>query len=276
MGDQIVYRNLTYTVASGRAEQLDVYVPRGIAPLGGWPVIVAIHGGGWRRLDKTDYGSRIASAFVPNGYAVVAPNYALSSHRNPSWPLSLEDVFSAIRWIKLRAGEFNLDQGRIVAMGESAAGNLANLVGTSGATAEMSQGVSASVAAVVGFSSPTDLVSLFEQSPAAGKTVAQFLGGPPSTVPANYAAASPVDQVGPADPPTLLIHGAKDHLVPPSQSTELADALTRAGVRNQVIIIPGAGHKLDFPVNMPKNLIFQILAFLNTTWNDKRSQSLTH
>ena len=64
---------------------------------------------------------------------------------------------------------------------------------------------SASVEAVVSFSSPTDLASLYAESPQAGKAVAQFLGGPPAAIPGNYAAASPVDQVSPNSAPTLLI-----------------------------------------------------------------------
>lgn len=275
--NQTVYRDITYTVAMGQPERLDVYVPKGIAPAGGWPVIVAIHGGGWRRFDKTEYGPRIASAFVPNGYVVVAPNYPLSARGNPTWPLNLEDIQSAVRWVKLNAGTFHIDAGRIAAMGESAGANLANLLGTSsGSAAGSGSAGSAAVDAVVSFSSPTDLAALYAASPGARRAVAQFLGGPPAAVPDNYAAASPVDQVSPADPPTFLVHGGTDPLVPVSQSQELAAALRQAGVPNQLVVIPGAGHDLDFPIKTPRNLLFQILEFLDTTWNDKVSQSLIH
>lgn len=84
--------------------------------------------------------------------------------------------------------------------------------------------------------------------------MAQFLGGPPAAVPGSYAAASPVDQVSPGDPPTFLVHGANDPLVPVSQSEELAAALTDAGVPNRLVVIPGAGHDLDFPIKTPGNL----------------------
>jgi acetyl esterase/lipase len=278
--NQTVYGDITYTVAKGQPERLDVYVPKGIAPAGGWPVIVAIHGGGWRRFDKTEYGPRIASAFVPNGYVVVAPNYPLSSRGNPTWPLNLEDIQSAVRWVKINAGTFHIDAGRIAAMGESAGANLANLLGTlgtsSGSAGSSNSAASAAVDAVVSFSSPTDLAALYAASPGARRAVVQFLGGPPAAVPASYAAASPVDQVSPADPPTFLVHGGTDPLVPVSQSQELAAALRQAGVPNQLVVIPGAGHNLDFPIKTPRNLLFQILEFLDTTWNDKISQSLIH
>jgi acetyl esterase/lipase len=274
-----VHRNLTYSTAGGVAEQLDVYIPRGPAPAGGWPVILAIHGGGWRKYNKQEYGQRIASAFVPNGYVVVAPNYLLSSSGKPSWPLNYEEIQSAVRWVKANASTYGIDPDRIVAMGESAGANLANLLGTeSGASAATgpSLGQSASVQAVVSFSGPTDLTALKAQSPQAGRAVVQFLGGQPTAVPQLYAAASPVDHVSPDSAPTLLIHGGNDPLVPVEQSIELADALTNAGVRNQLIVLPGAGHDLNFPINTPRNLVFQILEFLDATWKYRVSQSLIH
>ena len=124
---------------------------------------------------------------------------------------------------------------------------------------------------MISFSAPTDLAALYASSPQAGKAVAQFLGGPPTAVPGNYVAASPVDQVRPGDPPTFLVHGAIDPLVPVSQSEELAAALTKAGVPNRLVVIPGAGHDLDFPTETPRNLVFQILEFLDATWNDTMS-----
>jgi acetyl esterase/lipase len=269
-----IYRNITYTVVGGLSEQLNVYVPKGAPPPGGWPVVMAIHGGGWRSQDNIDYGRRVASAMVPNGYVVIAPDYALSAPGKPTWPLDLQDVQAAVRWTRINAGMFGINPNKIVAMGESAGANLANLLGTSSPSAALGPGVSAAVAAVISFSSPTDLTALYEESPRAGSAVVQFLGGTPSAVPASYAAASPVDQVAPNDPPVFLVHGANDPLVPVSQSAELAAALTNVGVRNQLDILPGGGHNLDFPNRTPPNLVSQILEFLSTTWKDRGSQSL--
>ena len=212
-------------------------------------MIVAIHGGGWRRYNKQEYGPRVASAFVPNGYVVVAPNYLLSARNRPSWPINFQDVQSAVLWVKTNASRYGIDPTRVVAMGESAGANLANLLGTESGAAAAAPGTgqSASVQAVVSFSSPTDLAALKAKSPQAGRAVAQFLGGSPTAVPQLYAAASPVDHVGPDSAPTLLIHGGSDPLVPVAQSIELANALTSAGVRNRLIVLPGAGHDLNFP-----------------------------
>jgi acetyl esterase/lipase len=271
-----IERNMTYTQADGMPEQLDVYLPDSSPPAGGWPVIVAIHGGGWRRLDKSQYGPQIASAFVPAGYAVVAPNYPLSAPGAPTWPLNLEDLQDAVRWVRQNAGRFGFDPSRIAAMGESAGANLANLLGTSsGSSSTSGAQVSAAVEAVISFSSPTDLAALYAESPLAGKAVAQFLGGTPAAIPATYLAASPVNQVSANDPPTFLVHGADDTLVPSSQSEEMAAVLREAGVPNRLVLISGGSHNLDFPIMTPRSLVSQILEFLAATWKDKTSHSET-
>lgn len=260
-----VSRNISFPTADGGSELLDLYRPSGPPPAGGWPVIMAIHGGGWFHYSKGPYGRRIASAFVSRGFAVVAPGYLLSRRVSPTWPINLEDVQSAVRWTSTQGVSLGLDPKRIVAMGESAGGHLAEMLGT-GSTATLDSGVSDRVSAVVSFSGPADLASLFRQSPQAGARESRFLGGPPNAVPDAYKAASPVDQVRSGDPPMLLIHGQADPLVPASQSREMYSALLAAGVPSRLILLPGAAHALNFPLRY-SNLIPQILAFLDQAWN---------
>jgi len=258
-------QNVSFPTVDGQSELLDVYLPSTPVPVGGRPVMVAIHGGGWMRFDKTGYGERIASAFARSGYVVVAPDYELSEPGLPSWPVNFEDVQAAVSWVRGQAGILDINPNEIVAIGESAGANLAALLGTS--SPQSSGGTnSAAVDAVVAFSTPTDLTSLYTESPSAGLAAAQFLGGSPEQVPANYVAASPIDHVAADDPPMLLVHGLQDPLIPVSQSEEMAQALTAAGVRNQLILVPG-GHKLDFPGRYSK-WIPQILEFLQITWKD--------
>ncbi len=256
---------MLFPTVDGQFERLDVYVPKTPAPPGGRPVLIAIHGGGWRRLDKAGYGRRIASAFVPAGYVVVAPNYRLSAPGEPSWPENLEDVQAAVRWVRANSGALLLDSNEIAAIGESAGANLAALLGTTSPQAAATD-VSAAVEAVVAFSTPTNLAVLQTESPLAAAAAAQFLGGSPEQVSANYVAASPIDQISSADPPMFLVHGNHDPLIPVSQSEQMAAALAAAGVRERLVLVNG-GHDLDFPSHYSK-LIPQILEFLNATWKD--------
>jgi acetyl esterase/lipase len=260
--DGIEERNLTYPTPAGPEEQLNVYLPKGPVPPGGRPVLIAIHGGGWRKLNKDGYGNRIASAFGPQGYVVVAPNYELSAPGRPSWPVNLEDLQSVVGWVRTHTGELGINPNRVAAIGESAGANLAALLGTEPGPSDPSS-VSTEVNAVIAFSTPTNLAALPAESFWAGRAAAQFLGGTPQQIPANYVAASPIDHVATNDPPMLLVHGLQDPLIPVSQSEAMAATLTAAGVRNELILVPG-GHDLDFPVHFA-NLIPRLLEFLGTT-----------
>jgi acetyl esterase/lipase len=267
--------NVPFPTVEDRFELLDVYLPRTAAPAGGRPVLVAIHGGGWRRLDKSSYGRRIATAFVPRGYVVVAPNYRLSAPGDPSWPVNLEDVQAAVRWLRANSRALGANPNEIAAIGESAGANLAALLGTASsaggsgdapATEIAGNGVSAAVEAVIAFSTPTDLSVLGATSPLAALAAAQFLGGSPQQVASRYVAASPLERVAPGDPPMFLVHGRDDTLIPVSQSQAMAKALSAAGVRNRLVLVSG-GHDLDFPAHYSK-LVPQILEFLKATWKD--------
>jgi acetyl esterase/lipase len=97
-------QNVPFPTAAGESEVLDVYLPNTPVPAGGRPVMVAIHGGGWRRFNKTGYGERIASGLVGAGYIVVAPDYELSKPGAPSWPVNFEDVQAAVSWVR---GEYS-------------------------------------------------------------------------------------------------------------------------------------------------------------------------
>jgi acetyl esterase/lipase len=252
----VVVRNIVYTTRGGVAEALDVYLPRGAAPAGGWPVIVAIHGGGWRQFDRSDYAAKVAQPLVSTGFAVVAPDYALSAPGAPSWPLAYDDVRDAVGWVRGPGGRFSLSQSRIAAMGESSGGHLALLLGT-----ELDPATR--VGAVIDFFGPTDLAAMVNGHSAGAPAVVQFLGSKPAQNPAAYAAASPIDRVTSRSAPVLILQGTADTVVPLSQSQELAAACTAAGVPNRLILIRGATHGFGLRVGN-LNLLPDVVSFLRT------------
>ena len=122
-----VYRDLAYGRHSP-AQRLDLYLPRqGQTP---YPVVLAIHGGGFISGDKADGQVTPVLESLRRGYAVAAVNYRLSGEA--TFPAAINDVKAAIRWLRAHAGEYQLDPARFAAWGESAGGNLAALAGTSG------------------------------------------------------------------------------------------------------------------------------------------------
>jgi acetyl esterase/lipase len=74
----------------------------------------------------------------------------------------------------------------------------------------------------------------------------RFLRGTPGTVPGRYRLLSPTSRVDPADPPTFLVHGGDDEIVPPGESELLAGRLREAGVPYHLVELPWANHTFDF------------------------------
>lgn len=270
-----LYAGLTYRLEDGRRAKLDLYVPRAPAPPGGRPAIVAIHGGGWRGGSRREYGPSVAP-LAQRGYVVAVVDYALSRPGRPSWPKNLEDVREAVRWLRAHAGEYRIDQNRIAAIGASAGGHLAALLGTWPEGVPEGSAVrdrpSARVNAVVSFYGPMDLSALQGASRNPGGPIDLLLGGLPENVPERAREASPRQHVTRDDPPMLLIHGDKDYLIPANQSDQMAATLRDSGIRHQAIHLPLEGHGFGL-VARGHDLAQEILAFLDEAWNDDSERS---
>ena len=233
-----------------RPLELDLYLPAGDGP---HPVVLFLHGGGWRLGSRHSGGpafpgrslfERVARA----GIAVASADYRLSGEA--VWPAQLSDAKAAVRWLRARAGELGVDGGRIAAWGESAGGHLAELLGLVADPAlEGEVGVTgppSSVVAVVAWYAPSDVAAVGVDTGAdpddATTREAQLLGAAPSSVPDVAAQASPVTHVRAGVPPFLLLHGRADRFVPCVQSERLSAALADAGADVELHTHDGADH----------------------------------
>ncbi len=247
-----VVRNVVYRTEGDRPEFLDLYVPSGPIPAGGRPVVIAIHGGGWRQFNKEHFAPKLAS-LTQLGYMVVAPNYTLAAPGRPSWPENFEDVRAAVRWVRGNAVPLGADPDRIGAIGESAGAHLATLLATYpdgpispdgisvGPEPVLFRDVSARISGAIALSPPTDLIALVVHA-RGGAAAAQMLGGPPQLIAGRYFAASPLTHASADDPPILQIHGTADPIVPYGHSIALSWALSARGVPNRFVPLYGIGH----------------------------------
>jgi acetyl esterase/lipase len=249
---------VSYDDRHGAATELDVYLPAAVAdaPAGGWPAVLAIHGGGWRSFDRGSMAAaseRLAGA----GYAVVNIDYRLVPAGQ--YPAAVQDSLCALAYTRAHAAEWGIDPARIATYGYSAGGHLASMVGVAAggamhqpdcAAAENGGGI-APPAAVISGAGPEDMW-LFPEVEA----VVEFVGGSKAEVPELWDAASPITYVEEAAaagavggaggvPPFLFVHGEEDWFAGIEHSEHMRDALLDVGAQAELFAIPGGGHLIN-------------------------------
>jgi acetyl esterase len=231
---------LVYGEAGGQTLTLDYYAASGPGP---HPIAIIVHGGGYvGGTSKNGSEAYCADFLAPAGYAVFSINYRLAP-KYP-YPAMVHDVERAVRFIRHNASRWSGDAARIALVGGSAGGYLSNLVGLlqspgDPAAADPVDRESARVQAVVTLFGPSDFraTGMNQDVHALLDAAIQEKGEA-----AVLAEASPITHVTGTAPPFLFIHGDRDQSVPFSESTNLQEALRLAGVRADLIRIPGGPH----------------------------------
>ena len=235
------YEDIAYVRNGHERQKLDLYVPKELQ--GPLPLIVWIHGGGWRDGDK-DYCPPLP--WTKKGYVVASIGYRLC--QDSLFPAQIEDCKAAIRWLREHAGSYKIDSNRVVAWGGSAGGHLASLLGTSADAAEWEQGhppYLSRVQAVIDWYGRADLTPVCTDPSMKDSASASLLGGSGRSVADLAREASPLFHVSKDDPPFLIMHGDMDDIVPLSQSQMFANALREAGVPVMLVILKRVGHGGD-------------------------------
>ncbi len=228
---------ISYDDRHGRGE-LDVYLPAGAPPPGGWPAVLSIHGGGWRSGDRGAMqlgAERLARA----GYVVVNINYRLVPAG--TYPAAVQDALCALAFTRARAAAWGLDPARIATFGYSAGGHLASMLGVAASAPthqpDCAAGPTGPPAAVISGAGPQDL-RLYPEVAA----VVEFVGGSKAAVPERWDAASPVTHVAAGAPPFLFVHGEEDWLVDLEHARAMQAALDAVGTPSELLTLPAGGH----------------------------------
>ena len=229
-----VESDVTYCTVDGVALKMDVYYP--FENRERFAATMFVHGGGWRKGDKSGGAGEMEFAELQQaGFLVVSVNYRLAPEYE--FPAMIEDVKCAVRSLRAHADEYNLDPNRIGVFGSSAGGHLVAMLGTTDESAGFDVGEyldqSSRVQAVVDMFGPVDLtVAVATDSETVQNAFGSF----------DLALASPVTYVSADDPPFLILHGEEDALVPIAQSEELLAKLQAAGVQAELVPVANAGH----------------------------------
>ena len=230
------HKNVVYGKAGGQKLLLDVWEPADEAK---HPVALIVHGGGWSSGDKAHDISVLFEPLARAGYTWFSIDYRLAPTNR--WPAQLDDLQTAIRWVKKHAADYKGDPDRIAMFGYSAGGQMVSLAGVLPTWRTHVQ-------AVIGLAPPNDLVADNVRRGGLSKSM-QMLFHCDSTnitpsVRAVLAKNSPIDHVKPGLPPFLLIQGDADKTVMYEHSRNFQSKLKAAGDVCDFIVIPGGGHRI--------------------------------
>jgi PelA/Pel-15E family pectate lyase len=239
------WANLVYTAYGYRYLALDLFVPADTSK-GPWPVVLIIHGGGWRSGNRA-MEIPMARTLAANGYAAAVVEYRLS--KEAQYPAGVHDLKAAVRWTRAHAMEFGIDPTRIAVMGASAGGTLAALLGTTGDNklfegAGTHAGVSSAVQAIVDIDGVVDFTDSSESGrdtdtskPSAGK---YWFGAAYRDRPDLWKQASALNWVSAQTPATIFINSSLDRFH--AGRDPMVAKLKALGIYCEVHPIPGTPH----------------------------------
>jgi len=215
-------------------QKMDIYLPANPSAAG-TRLMILIHGGGWTGGDKADFTPFVTTlqTRLP-GYAFININYRLAMNGQHIFPTQENDVKAALAFIFSKRTEYQLSD-KWVLLGASAGGHLAMLQ-----TYKYNSPVQP--AAVISFFGPADLTAMYHYNPLIASGLQQVTGTTPTINPVLYQQSGPYNFITAQSPPTLLLQGGADPLVPPVQATMVRDKLQSVGVPHQYVLYPTAGH----------------------------------
>jgi acetyl esterase/lipase len=241
--------DLVYGAWQDQPLHVVVYKPRSATPGRSAPILLYIHGGGFTMGDRFESGSNLRW-FTDRGWLALSIDYTLSSVDRHLSDITTSQVACAMVWTAANAARFGGDPTRISLLGTSAGGNLAINAGylaNSGRLESSCGGAVPRVSAVSALYPPVDLAAAWvSQVPGISDMARQFntyyVGGSPERFPDRYRFVASATHISAAAPPTLVILGDNDHLVPPDATDRFAQQARNAGVDVESIRFPYGDH----------------------------------
>lgn len=237
-----IKKDLVYAEIDGKKLHMDMFRPRNANRQ--LPAVLFFHGGGWvwgRKEHMTRYAAELAS----HGFTTFTVEYRLA--REAIYPACVDDAKAAVRWVRSRSMEFNIDPGHIGVAGQSAGGHIAAMLGVTNNDIYLGELVgpgnqTADVQAVATLSGVVDMLALYPRDPL---SLAVLFGKSPRENKNLYIDASPVNRVSGQSSPFLFIHGTEDHLGLIEEMVAMENKLNNYGVNAETLPIEGGNHAFE-------------------------------
>ncbi|TWS19101.1 alpha/beta fold hydrolase [Tsukamurella asaccharolytica] len=240
--------------ADPRQNYGNLYLPRGVHAPRSLPVVVLIHGGGWKNRSSAGYMADVARALQAEGLAVWNVEYRRVGSGG-GWPTTFTDVGHAVDFVPTLARSAPaLDPSNVILVGHSAGGQLAAWAasrrtlppGAPGVTWPAGGGPTVTPRAFVSLAGVLDM----RTSSRLNDHVRMALGGMPDQVPDRYALANPIQRIDPRMP-SVAIHGSEDSVVPLGESADFVAAARAVGAPSLLVELDGASHGAPVNVRSP-------------------------
>ena len=259
--------NIVFSSANGEELALQLLKPMWKSAGSGFPLVVFIQGSAWTKPDQFWQIPQL-SMLARRGYVIASVTHR--SCWNASAPAFLQDVKTALRFLRTHAAEYDINPERVCAFGTSSGGNTALMLGLTGndpafETGEWA-GVSTAVNCVVDCFGPTDLNKMIEEQygamPRDKENLLYALGGAdPAAYQQTLSQISPIQYVkeGVSLPPFLILHGDADTVVLYEDSEALYDKLIACGHEANFVHITDAPHEGSFWSGELLDIIFDFI-----------------
>lgn len=260
----LVYANVSTNSAAAIPLHLHLITPRG-NPTEKFPLIIYLGGGGWRVSSPERHLPELAY-YAAQGYVIASIEYRTTA--NSRFPSQIEDVKTAIRFLRKHSEQFHIDTLHVHIMGGSAGAYLAAMTAlTAGTDAfrgkeylEYSDKVSSAIC-LYGIYDFMEYEKAIKEKEDSTLPIRLFL---PDTSEKALKSASPVSYIQGWTVPFLLLHGTEDKLVSCSQSKIFHDKLEEAGSNVELYLFENAGHA--DPVFSQTGVQNIVLNFLTKSW----------
>lgn len=245
--------NVPFSCPGGEELAMQIVKPRFSSGGKGFPLVVFIQGSAWTKPNQFWQIPQL-SVLAKRGYVIASVTHR-SCFTAPA-PAFLQDVKTAIRFLRAHAAEYDIDKERVCSFGTSSGGNTSLLLGLTGddpafVTDEYAEESSA-VKVVVDCFGPTDLIKMMDVQyadiPQDEASLFLNLGGGMETIRSKFELISPIRYVKPGLtlPPFLILHGDADEVVLYEDSEAFYNKLTECGYEADLVRITNAPHEGSF------------------------------
>lgn len=190
------------------------------------PVAIVIHGGCWMSQFGLSYMGHISAALTEAGFASWNIEYRRVGNAGGGWPGTFEDAARATDYLREIADKYSLDLNQVIAIGHSAGGHLALLLGARPQFKKDNPLYSANPLKLKGVVSLAGITDLRRTGTACDKEVIQFTGGEAKDKAAIYDQASPIALV-PLGVKQKIVQGESDTIIPPAMATDYLETAKR-------------------------------------------------